>query len=78
MNELGGLAVCHHRLGTVWTFSPMGAPEFRIQSCRGAFTTNLAYGGPQRRNLYITESEHGVVLEVELPTPGQVMFSHRG
>lgn len=77
MNTSGGLAVCHHRLGTVWTFTPAGEPEFRIRSCRGAFTTNLAYGGPDRRLLYITESEQGVILQVELPTPGQAMFSHR-
>ena len=76
MNRDGELAVCHHRMGSVWTFSPLGEPEFRIRSCRGLFTTNLAYGGPDNRHLYITESEHGVVLKAELPVPGQAMFSH--
>lgn len=76
MNRDGGLAVCHHRMGTVWTFTPLGEPEFRIRSSRGHFTTNLAYGGPENRRLYITEAEHGVVLVADLPVPGQPMFSH--
>lgn len=42
-----------------------------------AETTNLAYGGPQNKVLYITESESGTVLTVPLDAPGQVMLSHR-
>jgi len=76
MDQDGGLAVCHNRLGTVWTFDPLGQPRFRIRSCRGLMTTNLAYGGPDNRTLYITESESGSILAVDLPVPGQPMFSH--
>ena len=77
MDEQGGLAVCHNRLGTVWTFDPRGEPVYRIRSCAGSMTTNLAYGGPGNRRLYITESESGSILEVDLPVAGQPMFSHQ-
>ena len=77
MDVNGGLAVCHNRQGTVWTFDAMGEPLYRIRSCRGSMTTNLAFGGPENRRLYITESESGSILEVDLPTPGQPMYSHQ-
>jgi gluconolactonase len=49
----------------------------RIKSCAGLATTNLAYGGPDNKTLYITESESGSVLTVPLEVPGQPMLSHR-
>jgi len=76
MDREGGLAVCHNRLGTVWTFTPLGEPLYRIRSCAGLMTTNLAYGGPDNSRLYIVESETGRILETEMPTAGQPMFSH--
>jgi gluconolactonase len=75
MNEDGGLAVAHIGLGVVWIFSRRGEPLFRVESATGAHTTNMAYGGPDRRTLYITESETGSILTARLPTPGLRMFS---
>lgn len=77
VDEEGSLAVCHAGLGVVWLFSWLGEPLFRIQSCAGLSTTNLAYGGPERKSVFITESETGTVLRAELPVAGQVMHSHR-
>ncbi len=77
MDEEDNLAVCHIGLGTVWLFSRLGEPLFRIKSCTGLATTNCAYGGPERRSLFITESSTGTVLRAELPVPGQVLYSHR-
>jgi gluconolactonase len=37
-------------------------------------TTNVAYGGPDRKTLFITEAEHGVILKAKLPTPGVKMY----
>jgi gluconolactonase len=75
MNEDGGLAVAHIGLGVVWIFSRRGEPLYRVESAAGAHTTNMAYGGPDRRTLYITESETGSILTARLPTPGRRMFS---
>jgi gluconolactonase len=55
-------------------FNPMGEPIYRIKSCAGLRTTNVAFGGPDRRTLFITEAEHGVILKAKLPTPGTVMY----
>jgi gluconolactonase len=76
MDEQDGLAVCHVGFGTVWIFSALGEPLFRVKSCAGLATTNCAYGGPDRRSLFITESSSGSVLRAELPVAGRAMYSH--
>jgi gluconolactonase len=48
----------------------------RIKSPKGLLTTNCAYGGPDRRTLYITESKTGTVLSAEMPVAGRPMYSH--
>jgi gluconolactonase len=50
----GSLAIAHAGFGTVWVFSHIGEPLYRIKSCTGLKTTNLAYGGPDGKTLYIT------------------------
>ena len=76
MDQAGNLVVAHAGAGFVWVFSPLGVPILRLDSCEGHMTTNVAYGGPDNRNLYITESESGCVLTARLDTPGQLMHSH--
>jgi gluconolactonase len=76
LDEQGNLAVAHIGFGTVWLFSPLGEPLYRIRSCAGLATTNLAYGGPDRRTLFITESETGSILAARLEVPGRPMYSH--
>jgi gluconolactonase len=73
----GGLLVCHAGMGAAWLFSRLGEPRFRIQSCTGLMTTNVAYGGKGNASVYITESETGTVLKADLPVAGQPMISHR-
>jgi gluconolactonase len=73
----GGLAVCHSGLGSVWLFSKLGEPVYRIRSCRGIRTTNCAFGGPDFKTLYITESESGSILRARLPVAGHPLYSHR-
>ena len=76
MDEEDNLDVCHTRLGSVWVFAQNGEPLYRIKSCAGAATTNCAFGGPDRKTLFITESQSGSVLKAELKTAGKAMFSH--
>ena len=54
----------------------LGTPCQDDTTCEGLATTNIAYGGPERRTLYITESETGCILKCELPTPVRLMYSH--
>lgn len=72
----GGLAIAHLGLGVVWLVAAWGEPIARIESCAGLATTNLAFGGPDNRTLFITESEAGVILRAILPVAGWPMFSH--
>ena len=76
MDAEGGLAVCHVGMGSVWLFSRLGRPLAEIQSCAGIGTTNAAYGGPERKMLYITESETGTILSARLEVSGKEMYSH--
>jgi len=76
MDAEGNLAVCHVGMGSVWLFSRLGRPLYEIPSCAGHATTNAAYGGPDGKTLYITESESGTILQARLETPGLKLFSH--
>jgi gluconolactonase len=76
IDEAGNLAVCHPGMGATWLFSAAGEPLYRIRSCADNFPTNCAFGGPDRRSLFIVESHSGSILRAELPTPGRKMFSH--
>ncbi len=76
IDDRGGFAVAHLGLGCVWLFDARGEPAARIRSCAGFATTNVAYGGADRRRLYITESETGQVLAADVAVPGRSMFSH--
>jgi gluconolactonase len=76
MDAHGNLAVAHVGMGAVWLFTPKGEPIARVNSCRGDATTNLAYGGPDNRTLYITESESGSILTARLEVAGRPMYSH--
>jgi gluconolactonase len=73
----GNLAVAHIGLGVIWLFSARGEPMARIQSTIGHHTTNMAYGGPDGRTLFITESESGTLLKADMSVPGLQLFSHR-
>jgi gluconolactonase len=63
-------------MGSVWGFSPLGEPLYRIVSRTGIMTTNVAFGGPGNRSLFITESDTGTILRAELAVPGRRMASH--
>jgi len=77
MDEEDNLVIAHAGLGAVWVFSRLGEPLYRIRSCEGLATTNVAYGGAENKSLYITESESGCVLIARLPVAGRPMYSHQ-
>jgi gluconolactonase len=76
LDEEGCLLIVHASFGSVWRLSPFAEPLDRIVSCAGRSTTNLAFGGPDRRSLFITEAETGSILRAELLVPGQLLYSH--
>ena len=75
LDQEGNIVVGH--LGTgAWLFSKHGLPMAWLISCRGNHLTNMAYGGPDNRTLYMTESETGTILTARLDVPGRLMYSH--
>jgi gluconolactonase len=77
IDQAGNLFVAHAGFGAVWMYSPRGEPLLRIDSCMHGMTTNIAFGGPDNRDLYITESESGCVLVARMEIPGKPMYSHQ-
>jgi gluconolactonase len=78
LTEDGGLVVAHARVGIVWIFDARGRPLYRVNSAASDFVTNVAFGGPDNRTLYITDAGDGVIQRAELPVAGRPMFSHAG
>jgi gluconolactonase len=72
-----GLYVCHLGIG-IWRFDANGIPTHLIEPCVGHHMTNLAFGGPDNRTLFITESDTGTILRCTAPVAGKPMFSHAG
>src|SRR5690349_2791714 len=76
LDEEGGLLVCH--LGTgVWRFDPKGMPTQIVEGPESSFITNVAFGGPDNRHIFMTDSGSGLILSAEMPIAGQRLFSHR-
>ena len=71
MDEDGNIFVAHASLGCVFVHDRHGELIVRIVSCRGRTVTNLAFGGPERKTIYITESETGSVLVADWPVAGR-------
>jgi gluconolactonase len=76
LDESGGLVAAHPGMGSVWIFSASGEPLYRVRCCRGDKPTNIAFGGPDRRTLYIMEGATGSILTARVPVAGQLMYSH--
>lgn len=75
-----GVVVCQTGMGLVWVHDKLGRPIAVVRSPRGLGTTNCAFGGPERRTLFITESDSGTILKVEfdpaLGISGAPMYAH--
>jgi len=70
VDETGRVIVANPGLGLAWVLNHRAEPEVVLRSCAGMSLTNLAFGGPQRKTLYCTESVTGTVLRAALDQPG--------
>ena len=82
LTSAGGVVVCQTGMGLVWVHDALGRPIAVVRSPRGLGTTNCAFGGADRRTLYITESDSGTILKADFPPEldieGAAMFSGAG
>ena len=72
----GGLVAAQPGMGAVWVFSRRGEPLYRVNGCGSDLVTNIAFGGPDMRSLYMTDSGLGQILVARLPVAGRAMHSH--
>jgi gluconolactonase len=74
MDAENGLAVCHLGVG-VWRFDANMLPTHLVYSenKHHHHLANLAYGGPDNRVMFITESLSGDMLTARAPAAGKKM-----
>jgi len=78
MDADNGLVVCQLGVG-VWRFDANMLPTHLVHSedPRHHHLSNIAFGGPDRNVLYITEALTGDVLRAEMPVAGKKLFAHQ-
>ena len=74
VDQRGRVVVANPGLGVAWVLNHKAEPEIVLRSGAGASLTNVAYGGPERRTLYCTESISGSILRAELDAPGLPLY----
>ena len=73
----GNLYVAHYGGGNVVILNPEGELIERI-SVGGLYPTNVAFGGPGRTTLYVTEVETGSVYRFNTEYPGLPLYGDTG
>ncbi|MBV8032400.1 MAG: SMP-30/gluconolactonase/LRE family protein, partial [Betaproteobacteria bacterium] len=72
-----GLLVCHLGVG-VWRFDSNMLPTDLAHAGKvHRLMTNIAFAGPGKKRLYVTDSMNGEILVADMPAGGKKMFSHR-
>ncbi len=66
----GRLLVANPGLGYVWVLDRRGEPVLVLRGPEGASTTNLAFGGEKRDQVFVTDSSHGTILRADVGVPG--------
>jgi gluconolactonase len=75
MDAENGLFVCQLGVG-VWRFDPNMLPTHLIHSSseKHHHLANIAFGGPDRTTVYITDSLSGDVLKAKSPVAGKLLY----
>ena len=77
VDEEGKLLIANPGLGYVWVLNHRAEPVEVLRGLPGSSTTNLAFGGADRRTLYVTDSTHGQILRATLAAPGLALHAGR-
>ncbi|SHE77318.1 Sugar lactone lactonase YvrE [Fodinibius roseus] len=67
----GNLYITRHGKGTVVKVSPEGEVLLEIPMVEGKNTTNLAFGGPEGRTVYVTVADVGNIQSFRVEQPGR-------
>ena len=74
MDAEDGLIVCHLGVG-IWRFDANCLPTHLVYAEGHRLMTNIAFGGPDNKTLYVTDSMNGEILTAEMPVAGKKLFS---
>lgn len=66
----GHLMIANPGLGCAWRLNAKAEPTHIWTSPTGNTLTNMAFGGPGRQGVFMTESESGTILYAEAPVAG--------
>lgn len=70
IDTAGRLFVANPGLGRAWVLNHRAEPDMILTSPKGASLTNLCFGGPEMKTLFMTESVSGTVLKTEMDIAG--------
>ena len=73
MDSEDGMIVNHLGVG-VWRFDNNCLPTHLIYTDNHSLMTNTAFGGPDRKTLYITDSMNGRIMRATLPIAGKLLY----
>ena len=75
MDSENGILVCQLGVG-IWRFDANMLPTHLVHSKNPHHhhLANVAYGGADRKTLYITESLSGDVLMAKMPVAGKLLY----
>jgi len=72
-----GLLVCHLGVG-IWRFDANMLPTQLVHAGKHhRLMTNIAFAGPGKKRLFITDSLNGEILTADLAVGGKKMYSHK-
>jgi len=74
----GCLLVCGHQTGRIHVFPPTGGKSIEQIAFEDPGVTNVCFGGPEQRTLFVTESGLGRVVACEWKRAGMTLFPDRG
>ena len=77
LDVVGNLYVAHFGGGDVLILNPKGELVERI-AIGGDHPTNVAFGGPDRRTVYVTEVDTGSVCRFDTEYPGLPLYGYSG
>lgn len=70
MDGEDGILCCQVGIG-IWRFDANFLPTHLIVGGEGRFMTNIAFGGPDLKTLYATDSINGDIMKVDVPFAGK-------
>lgn len=73
----GNVLCCGFESGKVHVFPPGGGEKLQTLDCEDPRVTNVCFGGPEFKSLFVTESGLGRVVRLEWTRPGMVLFPDR-